>query len=77
MTNEAKRELARAYNETVRHHEASYDGKYSYGLTWQEAAERGCQDKDLVPLVYAMAAGGFSDFADWSDRFAGPRLVAV
>jgi hypothetical protein len=67
----AKRELAHAFNETVRIHEASYEGKYKYGLTWQQAAERGCADKDLVPLVYAMAAGGMSDFADWAAVHAG------
>ena len=71
MTNEAKRELARAYNETVRIHEASYDGKYQFKLTWHEAAEQACHDKDLVPLVYAMAAGGYSDFADWAAEHAG------
>jgi hypothetical protein len=72
----AKQELARAYHETVRIHEASYDGKYNYDLSWEKAAERGCEDKDLVPLVYAMAAGGYADYADWADKFA-PKLRAV
>jgi hypothetical protein len=80
MDTAAKRELARAYNETVRLHEASYDGKSHYDhyeLTWWTAAERGCQDKDLVPLVYAMAAGGYSDYAEWAAEHADVELKVV
>jgi hypothetical protein len=73
----AKQELARAYHETVRIHEASYDKEgHRYTMDWHTAAERGCADKDLVPLVYAMAAGGYSDYADWAEKFV-PKLRAV
>ena len=77
MDIKAKRELAQAYNETVRIHEASYDNaKHHYRMTWQEAAEQGCKDRDLVPLVYAMAASGYCDYADWAERFR-VRLMAI
>jgi hypothetical protein len=73
----AKQELAQAYCETVRIHEASFDrARMTYAMSWHEAAERGCVDSDLVDLVYAMAAGGYCDYADWAERFI-PKLKAV
>lgn len=81
MNIEAKRELAQAYNRAVRLHEASYERRYVgpllrhvYTLSWHEAAEQACQDKELVPLVYAMAAGGYSDYADWAAQFS-PQTI--
>ncbi len=68
----AKRELAQAYLRTVAIHEASYDkATHQYRMSWEEAAEQACEDKDLVPLVYAMAASGYSDYADWAIQNAG------
>jgi hypothetical protein len=73
----AKQELAVAFNETVRIHEASYDKtEHRYTMDWHTAAERGCADKDLVVLVYAMAAGGYCEYSDWAEKFA-PKLRAV
>ena len=70
MTREAKRELALAYNETVRLHEASYNKTSdTYGLSWDSAARGACLDKDLVPLVYAMAASGYADYAEWALQY--------
>ena len=76
MDIKAKRELAQAYNETVRIHEESYiPGTGRYKLSWEQAAEQACGDRDLVPLVYAMAAGGYSDYADWAERFGAVRAI--
>jgi hypothetical protein len=73
----AKQELARAYFETVRIHEASFDhAKMTYAMSWSDAAEKGCADPDLVDLVYAMAAGGYCDYHDWAERFV-PKLKVV
>jgi hypothetical protein len=66
----AKQELARAFNETVRIHEASWDAvERRYAMDWHRAAELGCADD----LVYAMAAGGYCNYGDWAEKFA-PRL---
>lgn len=74
----AKRELARAYNETVRIHEASYNKHtHLFKLSWRHAATQACTDKDLIPLIYAMAAGGYSDYADWAAKHAGVELRVV
>jgi len=70
----AKQELARAYNETVRIHEASWNTvERLYAMDWHRAAELGCADQDLMDLVHAMAAGGYCDYGDWAEKFA-PRL---
>jgi len=77
MDMRAKQELARAYNETVRIHEASWDPeKKTYTMDWHQAAQLGCADQDLVMLVYAMAAGGYCEYSDWADKFL-PRLRTV
>jgi len=71
----AKRELATAILETCRLHNDSYQGNFRYGLGWYEAAEKGCADPDLAPLVYAMCAAGFCDFPEWAERQLG-KLAA-
>jgi hypothetical protein len=78
MTREAKRELAQAYNKTVRLHEASYDkNTHLFRMSWSKAASQACKDIDLIPLVYAMAASGFSDYADWAAEHAGVELRVI
>jgi hypothetical protein len=68
MTPDAKRELATAILETIRVHEDSYEGDFKYALSWSEAAERACQDPDLVDLVYSMCVAAYVDFPEWAER---------
>ena len=44
-------------------------------MTWDEATVEAVEDEDLIPIVYAMCAGGYADFADWAEEILKKELA--